>query len=913
MGQPGTKIPIGTVLAGKYRVTREIGRGGMAAVYEAENVDIGKRVAIKVLAQELTTSSVVVERFLREARAAAAIRSPYICDVYDSGKLDDSRPFLVLELLEGESLFERLSVVPYLDVQTTIRLVTQVCRGLTKAHAADIVHRDLKPENIFLSRDEEGHLISKILDFGLAKFYAPLKGESKAQARLTREGAVFGTPAYMSPEQVRGQGAVDHRADLWALGCITYECLTGKTVWKTEQGVAMTFAQIASSPLPNPLESRPDLPEAFLAWFEKALSRNIEVRFQSARELAEALTQAFGTGRTSLAEVEKVRSLPPPVPQSGRGHAIESEPTELAALSQPEPRGPAAPPPIPSNPGGYPQPTASVPMAPRFGVGPQAPGAPPPMRPPPPVGAPSPAPIHLSNPRLSEEPIAPKKGAGRAVVIGALALAVVGGGGYLGWKQFGKPTPAGPTPTGSSIASAGPQPRPTGSAAQAGAAQGAPTWMPMVRDAQETLANGDLKAAFKMLKEAYDKGGHGVPRTMLEQVQIGINAAAGKAPCSMTGIARPRTYDLDPGAPVGPSGKVALFAGGRPSIARGPQGLVMAWTDAHTGSERAYTALLDKAMRVVGEPVDVTPEATAASRPELVAADDKLVLTYWDARGAVTGAHARWLDGSGKPSGRPVLIGASGVRNGFASLGRAGDGSFFAAYTSETEIGCEDLFLAKLSPALEVQGSPVRATDFIHVGSGKPRVRSPSLAVHGDAIYVAFRLERDPTRVAYVLRVPIADAGKGLAAAPSGKTDRTLGEVTIGNADKSKADAPTIGCGGAGCVAMWHAEMQGGLFGLGLEGGKPQPWRKKLSKGARPAIAFSASGQGQAVWFEGGRVVTAALVKDGLGPVTKIARVISDQPTPSIIAGEKPGEWYIAWLDYEAGHLEPYAARFQCR
>src|ERR1051325_466077 len=117
------KIPIGTVLAEKYRLTRELGRGGMAAVYEAENVDIGKRVAVKVLAAELTTSTIVVERFLREARAAAAISSPYICDVYDSGKLEDGRPFLVLELLEGESLYERMTKIRHLDVETTLTVI----------------------------------------------------------------------------------------------------------------------------------------------------------------------------------------------------------------------------------------------------------------------------------------------------------------------------------------------------------------------------------------------------------------------------------------------------------------------------------------------------------------------------------------------------------------------------------------------------------------------------------------------------------------------------------------------------------------------------------------------------------------------------------------------------------------------
>src|ERR1041385_3792766 len=179
-------LPVDTLLDGKFRITKEIGRGGMAAVYEAENIDIGKRVAVKVLAAELVSSRTVTERFLREARAAAAMRSPYICDVYDVGTFED-RPFLVMELLEGESLYDKLSKVRRLDVKETLAVSTQCAKGLARAHEANIVHRDLKPENIFLTENEDGEIVSKIVDFGLAKFYEPaLDG---ASARLTKEGA----------------------------------------------------------------------------------------------------------------------------------------------------------------------------------------------------------------------------------------------------------------------------------------------------------------------------------------------------------------------------------------------------------------------------------------------------------------------------------------------------------------------------------------------------------------------------------------------------------------------------------------------------------------------------------------------------------------------------------------------------
>jgi serine/threonine protein kinase len=280
---------IGAVL-GKYRITRQIGRGGMATIFAAENVDIGKAVAVKVLSRDLADSRTVTERFLREARAAAKLTSPHICEVYDVGTVDE-RPFIVMELLQGESLYDRLARERRLPLADVISITTQVGKGLSKAHSQQIVHRDLKPENIFLTVTEDGQPVAKLVDFGLAKFYEP--HQDPASARLTKEGALFGTPAYMSPEQAKAKNNVDQRSDLWALGCIVYEMLTGRTVWDVEQGVAMILAQVANGVAPEPRKYRPDLPPAFSDWFKRALARNVDERFQSADELALQLRAAL--------------------------------------------------------------------------------------------------------------------------------------------------------------------------------------------------------------------------------------------------------------------------------------------------------------------------------------------------------------------------------------------------------------------------------------------------------------------------------------------------------------------------------------------------------------------------------------------------------------------------------------------
>lgn len=311
--EPSTILASGTVLDGKFKVCQEIGHGGMATVYEAENVDIGKRVAIKVLSPELANSAVVTERFMREARAAAKIRSPYICDVYDVGTFND-RPFLVMELLEGESLYERLSRERRLSIEETIRIATETGMGLAQAHEANIVHRDLKPENIFLTRSGGGEQCTKIVDFGLAKFYEPHL-EGGESARLTKAGALFGTPAYMSPEQASAQGPVNHRTDLWAFGCIVYEMLVGRTVWNVDQGVAMILAQIAGGPLPTPTRVRTDLPPGFDKWFLRALARKESERFADAKEMAEALRVAL--------QATPTKPLAPP-PSAAEGSVVDA-------------------------------------------------------------------------------------------------------------------------------------------------------------------------------------------------------------------------------------------------------------------------------------------------------------------------------------------------------------------------------------------------------------------------------------------------------------------------------------------------------------------------------------------------------------------------------------------------------------
>ncbi|HEU5073692.1 MAG TPA: protein kinase [Polyangiaceae bacterium] len=275
------------LVAGKYRLTRLLGRGGMGSVWEGVHNTLGTRVACKFIETEYADSDEARSRFENEARAAASLRSKHVVEVYDHGVAADGRPYIVMEFLQGEPLDKRLERSGRLTVAEAASVITHVARALSKAHSAGIVHRDLKPENIFLVwDDEDSEDIAKVVDFGIAKF----TDKSNVISSSTRTGSVLGTPYYMSPEQARGLRTVDYRSDLWSLGVITFRCVTGRLPFEGE-ALGDLLVKLCTAPVPLPSQLLPGLPPAFDAWMARALSRDPEGRFPDARAMAQALAQ----------------------------------------------------------------------------------------------------------------------------------------------------------------------------------------------------------------------------------------------------------------------------------------------------------------------------------------------------------------------------------------------------------------------------------------------------------------------------------------------------------------------------------------------------------------------------------------------------------------------------------------------
>ncbi len=326
-------LPEGTLVAGKLRVVRLLGKGGMGAVYEVEHEFTKHRRALKLLHADMAKHQHIVARFLREASAAGRIGNQHIVETFDAGKLDSGEPYLVMELLDGETLDARLRRKGTLAVDEIADLVGQACDGVQAAHEAGIIHRDLKPENIVIIERREGPLV-KLLDFGISRFDPAITGTNA----VTREGSALGTPYYMSPEQIEGESDVDARTDVYALGIVLYECATGRRPF--EASALPLLSVLIHKGEPTPLATlRPELPSAFVELIARAMARGREARFQTARELGDALLH-FGSsalGATlagSDGGVSSRRSVPvrvsEPSPSSTPVADFHSSPKALA-------------------------------------------------------------------------------------------------------------------------------------------------------------------------------------------------------------------------------------------------------------------------------------------------------------------------------------------------------------------------------------------------------------------------------------------------------------------------------------------------------------------------------------------------------------------------------------------------------
>jgi serine/threonine protein kinase len=293
-------LEIGQLIEGKYRIARLIGEGGMGAVYEGENVRINRRVAIKVLHAAFTGNAEVMQRFEREAQAAGRIGNDHILEVLDLGSLGDGDHYIVMEFLDGQPLSERIKSKGKLSPHDLAPIARQVLVGLGAAHQAGIVHRDLKPDNIYILHEKAGvRDYVKIIDFGISKFQ-PLSGDGM---KMTRTGTVMGTPYYMSPEQASGSHEADQRSDLYTMGVIMFEAVTGNVPFDAATFNQLMF-KIVLAEVPVIESVVPGIDPAFSSIVSKAMARDVTHRFQTAAEFIRAIDDWSARG-TAV-------SIPPP-------------------------------------------------------------------------------------------------------------------------------------------------------------------------------------------------------------------------------------------------------------------------------------------------------------------------------------------------------------------------------------------------------------------------------------------------------------------------------------------------------------------------------------------------------------------------------------------------------------------------
>lgn len=332
-----TQVSPGQILAGKYRVDRVLGVGGMGVVVAATHLHLDERVAIKFLLPEAMQNAEAVARFGREARAAVKIRGEHVARVIDVGALETGAPFMVMEYLDGQDLSQLIRARGAMPPSDAVDAVLQACEALAEAHALGIVHRDLKPANLFLIRRPDGTPSVKVLDFGISK----LTNAAASDHAMTRTSAIMGSPLYMSPEQMTASRDVDARTDIWAIGVVLYELLSGRVPFSADTLPQICGLILTSAPAPI-RQFAPNVPETLQAVVLHCLEKDRTRRFQNVSELARGLAP-FGSRATSrsveriskiLGAPSSVDTAPPSVPQA---RTIPFEPSTQANWGQTNP------------------------------------------------------------------------------------------------------------------------------------------------------------------------------------------------------------------------------------------------------------------------------------------------------------------------------------------------------------------------------------------------------------------------------------------------------------------------------------------------------------------------------------------------------------------------------------------------
>src|SRR6185503_5697767 len=284
-----TEAPVepGDVLAGKYRVEKILGVGGMGVVVAALHLELDQRVALKFLLPASASKPDLIARFSREARAAAKIKSEHVVRVMDVGSLENGTPYIVMEYLEGADLNTALAEKGSLPIPVAVDYMLEACVAIAEAHAAGIVHRDLKPGNLFLTRKSDGTEMIKVLDFGISKSPVSITESSEGKnGVVTKTSEVFGSPLYMSPEQLKSSRSVDARADLWALGVILFELVSGRSPFD-RGSVAEIFGAILHEEPPRLRQALPGAPAELERVIARCLEKQPEKRFAHVADLAQ--------------------------------------------------------------------------------------------------------------------------------------------------------------------------------------------------------------------------------------------------------------------------------------------------------------------------------------------------------------------------------------------------------------------------------------------------------------------------------------------------------------------------------------------------------------------------------------------------------------------------------------------------